>query len=179
MLVIGWSLSFFGCGTSVNSGVTGNNGSYTAITPSFTPVTGSEGAQEGYLHMQIPYTMVDAAATTNIIPIASVPAGFKLQGITIVETIPFAGPTGLTAATVSFGQGASDPSSYMTPQPLYQAAGNMRDEGGNYSPNWSAHTLSAEFLNTTATNPITFGNGYTSSLTAGLLDIYIWYVVAQ
>lgn len=173
-----------------SSGFGSGGSGFTQITPAYTPVTAPQPVQEGYMHIQIPFTKINAASTTDYIPIATVPAGFKLRGLTEVETTPLAGPTGLTAATIAFGRGSSDPVSYMQPRLLYQTAGTQHDTGANpqftggvnlahFSPIWGTHVLTAQIANTTASSPSNFGNGTTTTLTAGLIDVYVWYVVAQ
>jgi hypothetical protein len=154
-------------------------GAYAAITPTATAIT-SGPVQEYELHLQVSYSALILASTVQDVALFTAPQGFKLRGLTLIETTPFScsSCSGITSITAAVGRGATSPSDYQLPTPLMQAAGNMRDTGGHYSPVWASHTVYVEFNNTTSASPANFGNGTASTLTAGLLDIYIWYVTA-
>lgn len=178
-LTLGTNLSI--TSGTLNAAGGGGGGDTTALTPIITPTSSTLSQPFGYYHFQIPYTAVECSSTTCDVELATVPQGFILTGITVVETTPFAGPAGLTAGTVSFGQGVSSPSGFMTPRAIFQAANTTNQDGGEVSMSFtSAGTaLTAEFINTTASSPVNWGSGSATSLTAGLLDIYLRYTVEQ
>lgn len=164
---------------TVASGTDSRFGAFTTITPTATSVAAGA-TQEYYLHLQIPYTALTLASTVQDVALFTTSSGFKLRGLTLVETTSFScsACSGITSMTAAVGRGATSPSDYQLPTPLMQTAGTMRDAGGNYSPVFASHTVYVEFTNTTAATPSNFGNGTASNLTAGLLDVYVWYVTA-
>lgn len=122
----------------------------------------------------IPYTALIAASTTATLTGVTLPAGFKARGITITEVTGLAGITGLTAGTVSLGP-AGNTLAYFPATSLFQTSGTFVDQGGHFSTSAAAVTLLYTFFNTSgATN---WGNGTTTSLTAGSITVKIYGVI--
>lgn len=159
----------------------GGSGQPAWTSTTISPTTTTLAFPLGYYHFQVPASLVKCASLTCDVQIGTVPQGFVLHTLTVVETTPFAGPSGLTAGTMSFGQGVSAPSGFMSPRAIFQSANTTNQEGGAISMSFTtaATSFTVEFINTSVSSPINFGNGTTSSLTAGLLDVYVTYSVQQ
>jgi hypothetical protein len=123
-------------------------------------------------HWGIPYTALAQASTTQDIALFTLPPGWKMESH-VREGTPFAGPTGLTAASVSIGITAGAATEYMLPFALFQGSNTQRDSPGMYSAEYAAHTVYLEFKNTTAVSPINFGNGTATNFTAGREEVHV------
>jgi hypothetical protein len=141
------------------------------VTWTLTP-TDVIGVTEACAHWSIPYTSIQASATTQDITLFTLPAGYQMESH-VRESTSFTGPTGLTAASVSIGMTALAATEYMLPFPLFQTANTLRYTSGMYSAQYAAHAVYLEFKNTTAVSPINFGNGTATNFTAGREEVHV------
>jgi hypothetical protein len=148
-----------GTGATMLSGVLIGNGA--------SPVTGTS-AVPVCSKYTIPYTSVQTPATTNDVPLFTLPAKGKITGITIKHSAAFAG-SNLAAVTVSVGT-SGNATAYANAYNVLQAASNMamQDDGGHYSADFTSHVVTARFTSTGAD---------LSALTAGSVDIWACTVV--
>lgn len=121
----------------------------------------------------VPYTALTANATTQQVTLFNLPAKGKIQGVTIKHSAAFT-KSGLTAMTVSVGSSGT-PAGYAPAFDVFQSVSNTAqyDDGGNFSLTAAAHDVIAQFTST-GTN---LGNGTTTTLTAGSVDIWVLWSV--
>ena len=126
-----------------------------------------------WYHYTVPSTALTTAGTTQQVTLFTLPAQGKIQGITIKHNTAFAGPS-VTAMTVSVGS-AGTPAGYAPAFDVFQTVSPtaMYDDGGNASLTFASHPVVAQFTSTGAN----LGNGTTTSLTAGSVDIWVLWSV--
>ena len=123
--------------------------------------------------MTIPYTAFAAASSLQQIKVASVPAYWFPTAVLLNEATQFTSGNGqVTTLAGSIGTAAS-PSYYVQPMALMQASPNFRGDNVNGQPaSLQAHDIYVQ-VNVTNGNPGTLGNGATTNLTAGSLEVAV------
>lgn len=127
------------------------------------------------IHDRVPYTALTAVSTIDNVIGVTLPANFKVMGITVTESTPMAcggACTNISSATISIGPTGNE-TAYFPPMNLFNSAGTYTDLGGSYSSSTTATTLTYQFINTTVGSPGNWGTGSVTNLTNGYFDISI------
>jgi hypothetical protein len=121
----------------------------------------------------IPFTALTAAATTQQIKVATVPAYWFPSAMLVNELTQFTSGSGqVSGLSVSIGTTAS-PSYYVQPLPLMQASPNYKVDNVNGQPaSLQSHDVYIQ-VNVTNVNPGNLGTGSATNLTAGALEVAI------
>ncbi|HXB73392.1 MAG TPA: hypothetical protein VNY05_34455, partial [Candidatus Acidoferrales bacterium] len=160
---------------AVNSGPAGG--------PSSLLYTGGGGSEyqllEHCVDRTIPYTTFSNSASSQIVPILTVPNAWSPRLVQIQETVGFATTsTQITALAASVGT-LSKPTYYLMPVQLMQILPNISSDSGEQPAQLSAHTLYLQ-LSVTNTNPGNIGNGTAAvNLTSGVLTVTVCGVALQ
>jgi hypothetical protein len=121
----------------------------------------------------VAYTAFTAAATSQQIKVATVPAYWFPSSILVNEVTAFTSGSGtVTALAASIGT-LSSSSYYVQPLMLMQAAPNFKADNVNGQPvSLASHDIYLQ-MSVTNTNPGSLGTGTATNLTAGALEIAI------
>jgi hypothetical protein len=121
----------------------------------------------------IPFTALTAAATTQQIKIATVPAYWFPSAMLVNELTQFISGSGqVSGLSISIGTTAS-PSYYVQPLPLMHASPNYKvDNVGGQPASLQSHDVYIQ-VNVTNVNPGNLGTGTATNLTAGALEVAI------
>ena len=121
----------------------------------------------------IPYTAFTASATSQQIKVATVPAYWFPSAMLVNEATQFTSGSGtVTALAASMGT-LSATSYYVQPFPLLQAGPNFRADNVNGQPaSLGSHDIYVQ-VSVTNVNPGNLGNGTTTNLTAGALEVAV------
>jgi len=123
--------------------------------------------------MTLSYTAFTAAAATQQIKVGTVPAYWFPSAMLLNEAAQFTSGSGqVSALAASIGTVASS-SYYVQPLPLMQAAPNYKGDNVNSQPaSLLSHDIYVQ-VNVMNANPGNLGNGTTTNLTGGSLEVAV------
>jgi hypothetical protein len=119
-----------------------------------------------------------ANSTTADVNCGSViPANTKVVGITIKHSIAFSG-TGITTATIGLGVSGAPLAYSGLALDVFQSTGTA---GGKYLDNggWGSFSMASHQPTVRLTTNIAMGNGSTTVLSTGSVDVWIYTVTLQ
>jgi len=131
------------------------------------------GRDQQEARIRVDFSELTAAATAATLDLVTLPTGAQIDLCLVDLLVTFADAGSISDVTVEIGT-ASDPDAFQTSTDVFgPAAGQYRADGAN--PSASGVAVKGKFTATGAN----FGDGSTSGLDSGSLDVVILYTIVS